>query len=225
MGGWSHFSAKGYTLDGAHEQCTALLNDVYSESSSSSALPFPGRAGTPLGQASPCLWTGTYFFNFPQSCNFCAFTGTHPSLRHSPQAICCEAPHFVVLSTVPCAREWRHCTLISTIQSQDGAAGSLGQVCCQVSPPRACSFANQRLLWCIGRSNSTWCELICRHGSCLLTKRGSRQQTHRPQRTNSQTNCQYSKQTWGVPNSPLQGLSEYTPYTPPPPHRDTHGAQ
>ena len=36
--------------------------------------------------------------------------------------------------------------------------------------PRACSFANQRLLWCIGGSNSTWCEFVYGHGSCLLTK-------------------------------------------------------
>ena len=33
----------------------------------------------------------------------------------------------------------------------------------------------------------------------------------------SQTYCQYSMQTQGVPNSPFQGLSEYTPL----PLRDT----
>ena len=96
-GGRAHFSAKGYTLDGAHEQCTAPLNHVYSESSSPSALPFSGRAGTPLGQTSPCLSTGIHFFNFPQSCNLRAFTGTHPPFikRHSPQAIGCEV-HIVL---------------------------------------------------------------------------------------------------------------------------------
>ena len=85
-----NFQKKGYTLDGAHEQCTGPLNHVYSESSSSSAFPFSGKAGTPLGQASPCLWTGTYFFKFSQSCNLRAFTGTHPSLRgiaHRPSVV------------------------------------------------------------------------------------------------------------------------------------------
>ena len=99
-GRWSHFSAKGCTLDGAHEQCTAPLNHVYSASWSPSALPFSGRAGTPLRQTSPCLWTGTYFFNFPQSCNLRALTGTHPSLRgiiHRPS---------VVRSTFRCLINW-----------------------------------------------------------------------------------------------------------------------
>ena len=103
MGGgarWSHFSAKGYTLDGAQEQCTAPLNHVYSESLSPSALPFSGRAGAPLGQTSPCLWTGTYFFKFPQSCNLRAFTGTHPSLRGIP-----HRPSFV-RSTFRCFINW-----------------------------------------------------------------------------------------------------------------------
>ena len=56
-GKWSHFSAQSYTLDVAHKHCTALLNQVHSESSSSYALPFSGRAGTPLRQTSPCLCT------------------------------------------------------------------------------------------------------------------------------------------------------------------------
>ena len=69
--------------------CTIHLH-FYSESLSSSAFPFSGRAGTPLGQTSPCLWTGTYFFNFCQSCNLCAFTGTQPSIRgmaHRPSVV------------------------------------------------------------------------------------------------------------------------------------------
>ena len=80
-GRWSHFSAQHNTLDGAHKHGTAPLNHFYSGSSSLSASPFSGRAGVPLGQTSPCLWTGIYFFNFSQSCNFRAFTGTHPSER------------------------------------------------------------------------------------------------------------------------------------------------
>ena len=36
-------------LDAAHKHCTAPLNHVDSEPSSSSALPFSGRAGTPWG--------------------------------------------------------------------------------------------------------------------------------------------------------------------------------
>ena len=43
---------------------------------------------------------------------------------------------------------------------------------------RACSFAHQRFLWCIRGSNKTWSEFVCGRGSCLLTKRGSKQ--HRP---------------------------------------------
>ena len=119
--------------DSADKQCTAPLDHPYSESSSSSALPFSGRAGTPLGQTSPCLWTGTYFFSFPQSCNICAFSGTHPSLRgtaHRPS---------VVRSTFRCLvnqtlHQWHHCTLMSTIHSQHGAADSLGQVLFEYTP-------------------------------------------------------------------------------------------
>ena len=40
------------------QTCAAQFRHVYSETSSSFALPFSGRAGTPLGQTSPCLWTG-----------------------------------------------------------------------------------------------------------------------------------------------------------------------
>ena len=73
-------------------RCTQTWHCIhfYSESLSSSAFPFSGRAGTPLGQTSPCLWTGTYFFNFCQSCNLRAFTGTQPSLRsmaHRPSVV------------------------------------------------------------------------------------------------------------------------------------------
>ena len=49
--------------------------------------------------------------------------------------------------------------------------------------PRAHSFVHQRFLWCIGGSNSPWSEFICRHGSCLLTKRGSKEHRPRPKQT------------------------------------------
>ena len=65
--GWGrgvcHFSAQRITLDGAHKHGTALFIRFYSKSLPSSAFLFSGRAGTPFGQTSPCLWTGTYFFN------------------------------------------------------------------------------------------------------------------------------------------------------------------
>ena len=89
-GGGCHFSAKHCTLDGAHKHGTAPFIHFYSESLLSSAFLFSGRAGTPLGQTSPCLWTETYFFNFCQSCNLRAFTGTQPSLRgmaHRPSVV------------------------------------------------------------------------------------------------------------------------------------------
>ena len=69
------------------QTCTAQFHHVFSESSSS----FAGRAGTPLEQTWPCLWTGTYFFNFPQMLQP-AFLSWHPPCvkRHSPQTISCE---------------------------------------------------------------------------------------------------------------------------------------
>ena len=70
------------------------------------------------------------------------------------------------------------------------------------------------LLWCIGRSNSTLREFVCRHGTCLLTKRRSRQHSTVQNGQRSQTCRQYSMQTQGVPNSPFQGLFECTPHTP-----------
>ena len=81
--------------------------------------------------------------------------------------------------------------------------------------PRACSFANQRLLWCIRGSNSVWCEFVYRHGSCLLTKRGSEQHRHRPERTKISNRLSVQHADLGVPNGPFQGLSEYTPHAPP----------
>ena len=98
----SHFSTQSCTLDGAHKHALQS-HQVYSESSSSVALPFSGKAGTPLGQTSPHLWTGTYFFNLSQPRGLRSFSGTHPVLRgiaHLPS---------VVRSTFRCfVKEWPH---------------------------------------------------------------------------------------------------------------------
>ena len=80
--------------------------------------------------------------------------------------------------------------------------------------PRACSFANQRFLGCIWGGNSPWSEFICGHGGCLLTKEAASNTGTVQNGRKSQTYCQYSMQTRSVPNSPFQGLSEYTPHTP-----------
>ena len=99
------------------------------------------------GQTSPCLWTGAYFFNFCQSCNLRAFTGTQPSLRgmaHRPS---------VVRSTFRC--------LVNPTLRQGIA--SLYPDFSHTQPgytPRASPFARQRLLWCIQGSNSPWREFV-----------------------------------------------------------------
>ena len=54
------------------------------------SIPFFRQGWDPIRQTCPCLWTGTYFFNFYQSCNLRAFTGTQPSLRgmaHRPSVV------------------------------------------------------------------------------------------------------------------------------------------
>ena len=58
-------------------------------------------------------------------------------------------------------------------------------------------------------------------GSCLLTKRGSKQHRHRPKRTKISNISLVQHANLGVPNSPFQGLSEHNPYTPP--HRTHSG--
>ena len=40
------------------------------------SIAFFRQGGDPIRADIPCLWTGTYFFNFCQSCNLRAFTGT-----------------------------------------------------------------------------------------------------------------------------------------------------
>ena len=66
QGRWSHFSAQSYTLNGAHKHYTALLNQVYSESLSSSAMPFQAGLGLHWGKHPPvcahqrqCMWPKT----------------------------------------------------------------------------------------------------------------------------------------------------------------------
>ena len=56
-----------------------------------------------------------------------------------------------------------------------------------VCTTRARCFQNQWFLWCIWGRNSTWHEFVCRDGGCLVQHADP-----------------------GVPNSPFQGLSEYT---------------
>ena len=80
-----HFSAQHNTWDGAHKHSTAPFIHFYSESLSLSALLFSGRAGTPLGQTSPFLWTGTYFFNFCQSCKLFGLLCSQPMY---PNIVC-----------------------------------------------------------------------------------------------------------------------------------------
>ena len=80
--------------------------------------------------------------------------------------------------------------------------------------PRASPFAHQRFLWCTWGSNSTLREFVCRHSSCLLTKRGSRQHTCRPERTKISKMLSVQHADPGVPNSLLKGFP-YTPHTPP----------
>ena len=91
-----------------------------------------------------------------------------------------------------------------------------------VCTPRARSFAHQRFLWCIGRSNSTWRE-FCMQIWELPVDNNRQQATQAVSKTDE--NLKHTVRTaQGVPNSPFQGLSEYTPYTPPPPNR-THSGQ
>ena len=66
--------------------------------------------------------------------------------------------------------------------------------------PGARSFAHQRLLWCIRGGNNAWCKFVCRHGGCLLTKRGSKGNRHRPKRTKI---------------SNMSSVQHADPYTPP----------
>ena len=159
---FARFSTPGCCKIGT-QTCTECFTLAYSESSF--ALSFSGRAGTPFGQTSPCLLLGTYFFSFCQSCNLRLFTGTHPEFRGIAQR------PSVVRSTFRCL------VSLTLRHSMD----SLYPAFIQAKP--AGPFAHQRFLWCIGGGNSTLCEFVCRHGSCLLTKGGSKQLVHQPKRT------------------------------------------
>ena len=105
--------------------------------------------------------------------------------------------------------EWPHCT---------GFLALLGRTLSHTHPlctPRTRPFADQRFLGCIRRSNSTLHEFVCGHGTCLLTNRGRKQHRHRPKWTKISNMSSVQHANLGVPNSPFQWLSEYTPHTPP----------
>ena len=109
-----------------------------------------------------------------------------------------------------------------------GFLGLLGRTPSHTHPlctPRTHPFAHQRFLGCIGRSNSTLREFVCGHGTCLLTNRGRKQHRHRPKWTKISNMSSVEHANLGVPNSPFQWLSEYTPHTPPPSFWDTQQAQ
>ena len=159
----SHFSAQCNTLDGAHKQGTAPLNHVYSESSSSSAFP-SGRAGTPL-DIPPFVDRDIFLHFIPILQPFSAKAPTRCMQRH------------IVHQWGP-SRRFR-CEDDQRLLSACRKLLHPHPLC----SPRATPFAHQRILWCIGGSNSTRCEFVCRHGGCLLTKRGRKQHRHRPKRT------------------------------------------
>ena len=96
------------------------------------------------------------------------------------------------------------CGCMQVAENGKCKAVSLG---CQAHAPAPTSHP-QSALFCtpmafvVHRGNkSTWCEFVCRHGSCLLTKRGSKEHRHHPKRT--KVGRQHSMQTWGVPKSPF----------------------
>ena len=167
----------------------------------------PLRKGwDPIRADMPLLATGNIFSpNFPQSCSLRAFTGTRPVLRGMAYR------RSLVRSTFRCLVSRTLCHAVASLHADFT----------QTKPRWGCRFTgsgavpksnHQRLLWCIGGSNSPWSEFVCGHGSCLLTKRGSKKHRHRPNRTKISNLS--SVQTQGVPISPLQWLSEYTPHTP-----------
>ena len=130
------------------QTCATQFHHVYSESSLSFALPFSGRAGTPFGQTSPCLWTGTYFLNFSQSCSLRSFSGARPVLRGIAHRLSVVRPTF-------------RCLVNRTLQPAFGSAARVMMTHLHpLSTPRASSFAHQRLLWCFGGSNSTGHEFL-----------------------------------------------------------------
>ena len=161
---FARFSTPGCCKVGT-QTCTECFTLAYSESSF--ALSFSGRAGTPFGQTSPCLLLGTYFFSFCQSCNLRLFTGTHPEFRGIAQR------PSVVRSTFRC---------LVSLTLRHSARGLHATNLHPGSTPRACSFANQRLLRCIWGCNSAWREFVSGHGGCVLTKTASKQHRHCPKK-------------------------------------------
>ena len=96
----------------------------------------------------------------------------------------------------------------------------LAEVAC-LPPLRVAALCRCTLLLCASCRQVSGlhsvCEFVCRHGGCLLTKEAASNTGTVQNGRKSQTCCQYSMQTQGVPNSTFQGLSEYTPHTPPSP--------
>ena len=191
-------------------QCTRRSNargtTDYSESESSSLLPPSTRAETVhAGRFSPnqhqCMWPRTHAVK-PSGVHF-----TIPKLACKRSGLCSgQNPVFLVgacrLLRTGCTRPFcwaRRCTPANLHP---------------LSTPRAYSFANQRFVGCIWGGNSPWSEFICGHVGCLLTKEAASNTGTVQNGRKSQTYCQYSMQTQGVPNSPFQGFSEYTPHTP-----------
>ena len=63
----------------------------YSEFELSPLSSLSTRAGTPLGHTFPCLWMGTYFFNFFPILQPASLHRHQPCVaRHGPQAVGCE---------------------------------------------------------------------------------------------------------------------------------------
>ena len=85
------------------------------------------------------------------------------------------------------------------------------------------SFAHQRLSWCIGGSNRTWCKCVCRHGSCLLRKEAARNAGTVQNGRKSQTCRQYSIQTWVCQIALFKGFPNLPHMPPPPPMGHTVG--
>ena len=172
--------------------------------------PLPQGQGLHWGTLPPACWN-MFFQFFPILQPACL--DWHPPRVEIPKLACkrsglCGGQNLVVLM--------RACKLLRTSCTEHFCPATL-PVLSHLHPlctPRASPFTHQRLLWGIRGSNSPWIEFVCRHGSCLLTKRGSKQHRHRPKQTKISHMSSVQHADPGVPNSPFQGLSEYTPQNP-----------
>ena len=203
-----HFSAQHNTWDGAHKHSTAPLIHFYSESLSLSALLFSGRAGTPLGQTSPCLWTGTYFFNFCQCCEAlvgCVFRSQNWAAKAVASAV-------VRMSCSLCVHAG---CCEPAVRGLFALLADFSRVTCtQFAPPERALFRTKDFCGASGDATARGVNLYDDMVAACLQKQAESNTGIVQNGRNSQTYRQYSEQTWGVPNSPFQGLSEYTPHTP-----------